>query len=314
MGCDGPLTAYRPSVGAADRRLVFDKRKSNSGIAVQVPCGQCAGCKLEHSRQWAVRCMHELKMHAGSNWGSAMLNLTYDNKHLPYGYTLSLADYQNFLKKLRKVRGPGLRFFGCGEYGDKFGRPHYHIITFNYRPTDTKLVQRKETYNYYSSESLSDLWGKGNIIIGDVSFDSCAYVARYCLKKITGKKADDHYSILLPDGTRFNRRPEFTTMSRKPGLAFEYYQTYKSEILAHDNIIMNGHEMAVPRYYDKLTENSDANMRRGNLTDKTILENLKKNRLGRLTRQMRADSKSSRRSFAKQKIRAAKLKQKSRIL
>lgn len=252
--------------------------------------------------------MHELKSHPYGT-GSAMLNLTYDNEHLPGGWpsnlppSLSLADYQNFMKKLRKITGSGLRFFGCGEYGDKNGRPHYHIIIFNYRPPDTKLFQRKETYNYYTSELITQTWDKGNVIIGDVSFDSCAYVARYCLKKITGPKADDHYGL---------RTKEFVTMSRRPGLAFNYYQKYKSEILAHDAIIMNGHEVKPPRYYDKLTENSDANMR--HKLQHSIIENIKiKRRAKAFTSAAKADN-TSRRRRTKELVRAAKLKQKARIL
>lgn len=256
--------------------------------------------------------MHELKTHAGSNLGSAMLTLTYDDEHLPHGYSLSLDDYQKFMKKLRRHHGTGLRFFGCGEYGDKTSRPHYHIITFNYRPTDTKLYKRKLDYNLYTSEALSEMWGNGNVIIGDVSFDSCAYVARYCLKKITGPQAPDHYAITLRDGSRFDRRPEFVTMSRRPGLAFNYYQQYKTEILAHDSIIMNGHEVKPPRYYDKLTENSDANMR--HKLQMSIMEKIKKaRRAPALTAAAKADN-TSRRRRAKELVRLAKLKQKARTL
>lgn len=311
MPCDGPLTAYQPAAASSDRRLVFDKRKSHSGIAIQVPCGQCSGCRLEHSRQWAVRCMHELKSHPIGT-PSAMLNLTYDNDHVPPGYTLSLRDYQLFLKKLRKITGPNLRFFGCGEYGDKTSRPHYHIITFNYRPTDTKLYQRKTDYNLYTSEELTKLWGNGHAVIGDVSFDSCAYVARYCLKKMTGPKSDEHYQVKMPDGSTFQRLREFNTMSRRPGLAFNYYKKYQAEILAHDNIVMNGHTVNVPRYYDKLTEQTDQRMRKG--IQKTILETIKHNRRKKMLATMDKADNTSRRRRTKELVRLAKLKQKERVL
>ncbi|QCQ84687.1 replication initiator protein [Blackfly microvirus SF02] len=311
MGCDGPLTAYQPASTSVDRRLVFDKRKSHSGIAVQVPCGQCSGCRLEHSRQWAIRCMHELRSHPHGT-PSAMLNLTYDNEHVPHGYTLSLRDYQLFMKKLRKISGPNLRFFGCGEYGDKNHRPHYHIITFNYRPTDTELYKRGPDYNLYTSEKLTSLWGNGHAVIGDVSFESCAYVARYCLKKRTGKTADEHYTVTLPDGSKFKRLKEFNTMSRNPGLAFNYYQKYQSEILAHDNIVMNGHTVSVPRYYDKLTEKLDANMRQK--IQKSTLEKIKSNRRRKALVSIDKADNTSRRRRTKELVRLAKLKQKAREL
>lgn len=311
MGCDGPLTAWKPAASSNDRRLVFDKRLSHSGIPVQVPCGQCTGCRLEHSRQWAVRCMHELKSHPPGT-GSAMINLTYDNSHLPPWYNLSMRDYQLFLKKLRKEFGSGLRFFGCGEYGDKNGRPHYHIITFNYRPSDLVVAKRLPDYNYYTSNSLETLWGNGAVIVGDVSFDSCAYVARYCLKKISGPKSDDNYALRTSDAATVIRRKEFVTMSRRPGLAFNYYQKYREEILTHDNIIMNGHEVSVPRYYDKLTENSDFAIRRG--VEKTTLEQIKAKRVRKSLAFRNPADNTSRRRRAKELVRQAKLKQKERKL
>lgn len=311
MGCDGPLTAYRPAAGAPDGRLVFDKRKSNSGVAITVPCGQCSGCKLETSRQWAVRCLHELKTQPPGT-ASSFVTFTYNNEHLPYGYTLSLTHYQTLLKRIRELHGPGLRFFGCGEYGEKFGRPHYHIILFNYRPPDCKLYSRGAEHNLYTSDILTETWGKGDVKIGDVTFDSCAYVARYCLKKITGPKAKAHYSIITETGDRLDRTPEFLTQSRRPGIGFDYYHKYKSELLNHDTIVINGHEVSPPRYYDKLTEKSDANMRRG--LQSTIIEKIKtKRRAKAFTAAVKADN-TSRRRRTKELVRAAKLKQKARIL
>lgn len=310
MPCDGPITAYKPAAASSDRRLVFDKRLSHSGIAIQIPCGQCSGCRLEHSRQWAVRCMHELKSHPIGT-GSAMLNLTYDNEHLPYAANLSMEDYQNFMKRLRKITGPNLRFFGCGEYGDKHGRPHYHIIVFNYRPNDLTINKRLPDYNYYNSKLMNEVWGNGNVIVGDVSFDSCAYVARYCLKKMTGPKSNKNYAIELEDRCVI-RRKEFVTMSRRPGLSFNYYQKYQSEILTHDKIIMNGHEMNVPRYYDKLTEQTDFNLR--NKLQQSTLEKIKsKRKIKAIANFDKADN-TSRRRRTKELVRLAKLKQKARIL
>lgn len=302
MPCYGPLTAYRPKAGANSRRLVFDKRHSESGIPIQVPCGQCIGCKLERSRQWAVRCMHELRAHPGA--GSSFLTVTYDNEHLPATGSLVLDDYQQFLKRLRDYTGPGLRFFGCGEYGEKFGRPHYHIILFNYRPSDCKLHSRGAEHNLYTSQFLDDKWGSGNVIIGDVSFDSCAYVARYCLKKITGPDSASHYA---------GRLPEFVTMSRRPGIGKSYFDKYKTEIYDHDGVIINGHNVRPPRYYDNMYEQMvDQNIRRG--LAKSRLDRIKvKRRKMALTEAARADA-TSRRMRTRELVALARLKQKARVL
>lgn len=301
MPCYGPLTAYRPAAGASSRRLVFDKRKSHSGIPIPVPCGQCIGCKLERSRQWALRMTHELRSHPGA--GSCFLTLTYADRHLPANLSLDKPAYVKFMKRLREHTGPGLRFFGCGEYGEKTARPHYHFIFFNFRPADTKLLQRGEQYNLYDSKLMNELWPFGHNAIGDVTFDSCAYVARYCTKKITGPMAEKHYN---------GRTPEFTTMSRGRGIGSDYYDKYKSELLAHDTVIANGVECSPPRYYDKKTENTDANMRRG--LDKTILETLKMKRRAKIATPAAQADNTSRRRRVREVVQLAKLKQKARSL
>lgn len=233
MPCYGPLTAYYPKRGSNDRRLVFKITDSETGIPIKIPCGKCVGCRLEQSRQWAVRCMHEKRLHNAS----AFLTLTYAN--LPPGNSLQIADYQNFLKRLRHHFPAGLRFFGCGEYGSNTARPHYHLLLLNSDLTDKKVVTTGSEYNLYESKLLSQLWPHGHHAIGDVSFESAAYVARYCTKKSqNGKTVND------------GRLPEFVTMSRRPGLGTGYFDKYSNELLAHDTIIINGVPAALPRFYD----------------------------------------------------------------
>lgn len=237
MPCYGPLTAYYPAKGSGDNRLVFRKDRSETGVAIKVPCGRCAGCRLEHSRQWAMRCMHEKRLHSAS----CFVTLTYDNAHLPPGGTLVKRDLQLFMKRYRKVAGNGVRFFACGEYGEKTNRPHYHLLLLNKDFADKRLMSSGSEYNLYASATLSQLWEYGNHALGDVSFESCAYVARYCMKKVTGKPAADHYK---------GREPEFIVMSRRPGIGTGYFEKYSEEMYTHDNVIVNGVKSSLPRFYD----------------------------------------------------------------
>lgn len=244
MPCYGPLTAYRPKASANDKRLVFKKADSETGVGIKIPCGKCPGCKLEHSRQWAVRCMHEKRLHTDS----CFVTLTYSDDNLPPGNTLVLADLQNFLKRLRHETGAGLRFFACGEYGSRTSRPHYHLLLLNSDFADKKPVSRGSAYSLYESASLSRLWTAGHHSIGDVTFESAAYVARYCMKKNQNGKT-------VSDG----RLPEFITMSRRPGLGAGYFDRFRSELITHDTIIVNGVAAALPRFYDnKLAGLTDA--------------------------------------------------------
>lgn len=245
MPCWGPMRAFYPKRNLKDgtpnpdQRLVFRKDKSETGVALKIPCGKCSGCRLEQSRQWAMRCMHEKRMHTSA--GSAFLTLTYDDHHIPADYGLDKRHLQLFMKRLRKQRPEGLRFYACGEYGEQFSRPHYHVLLFNTCfPDQKKLLQLSQGgHEQYTSKELDTLWGLGQTRIGQVSFESCAYVARYICKK-SGAKSEDP----------LQRNPEFTVMSRRPGIGTAYFEKYADEIYTHDSVIVRGHESSPPRFYD----------------------------------------------------------------
>ncbi len=221
---------------------------------ILVPCGQCIGCRLDRSRQWAIRCVHEASLH-GDN---AFVTLTYNDENLPFGGTLVKRDLQLFMKRLRKAHGAGIRFYGCGEYGEELVRPHYHVCLFNYTPPD-KIPFKEGTY---TSQSLDRIWGKGFTLTGDVTFQSAAYVARYIMKKVNGSQAANYYKsdVLDPNTgeiTRVDRVPEFTTMSRRPGIGKKWYEKFKSDVYDWDFVVHDGKTMRAPRYYDKQFENSN---------------------------------------------------------
>lgn len=247
--------------------------------------------------------MHEKRLHSQS----AFLTLTYDDAHLPAGNTLVKAHLQNFMKRLRdrydwyaNENSSGVRFFACGEYGEKSCRAHYHVLLLNRDLPDRRIVKSGSEYNLYESKALRELWPHGHHAIGDVTFESCAYVARYCMKKITGEKAAAHYG---------NRLPEFIVMSRRPGLGAGYFDKYASELVNHDSVIVNGHPAALPRYYD--------NKLPAVLPDRdgllSSIELLKFKRRRKITRAMRADN-SLRRLRVREVVMEAKLKQKARSL
>lgn len=226
-----------------------------SGEAFRLPCGQCVGCRLERSRQWAMRMMHERRL-----WPrSVFVTLTYDDEHLPAGATLVKRDFQLFMKRLRKSRREPIRFYACGEYGETTARPHYHAVLFNCDFGDKlrHTVNNRDDVLYRSDELLG-LWDNGHALIGDVTFESCAYVARYCVKKVTGDVAEIHYSVMDGDGVVYDRLPEFALMSRRPGIGAGYYARFGDEVRAHDTVVINGREVAPPRFYDGRTKAFDA--------------------------------------------------------
>lgn len=259
MPCYHPMVAYRsrsgrdPSTGKWP--IVFNSKEGYLDQKLSIPCGKCIGCRLERSRQWAIRCVHEASLHDHN----CFITLTYNNENLIRKcgiydeeidgirqYSLNKEDYVLFMKRLRKDiqkrYGKQIRFFHCGEYGERFSRPHHHACIFGFDFPDKVLWSVRAGVKLYRSESLEKIWGLGYCVIGNVTFESAAYVSRYVTKKITGSKADDHY-----DG----RQPEYITMSRNPGIGSEWFEKYKKDVLCQDKIIMRGGlTMRPPKYYD----------------------------------------------------------------
>lgn len=281
MPCYHPLRAYdcTPKYASCQepKKIVFapnpvmEQELLSHGRQLEIPCGQCIGCRLEYSRQWANRCMLELPYHDQA-W---FVTLTYDDAHVPKTYTvdhdtgevlapamtLRARDLQLFFKLLRRhFPNDKIRFFAAGEYGTNSLRPHYHAIIFGLHLDDLILYKRSVLgYNYFNSEALSRCWidgatgeSRGYVVAGDVSWDTCAYVARYILKKQKGATADMYAKIGI--------EPEFSRMSRKPGIGRQYYEDHP-EIWQYDKINVRtpsgGRSFSHPVYLRRLYEIDD---------------------------------------------------------
>ncbi len=240
--CTRPLTGHRTPEGA----IIFKERLDHPLPPVIVSCGQCVRCRLERARQWSVRCIHEKQMHSRSSF----VTLTYDDDNLPPGGTLLLSDWQNFAKKLRRDLGP-FRFFMCGEYGDTTGRPHFHALLFGLDWPDQKRHSKgKKGDPLFTSKKLDAIWQKGFATIGEVTFESAGYCARYIMKKVTGPRAEHHYNFQNLDGTITKFKPEFTTMSRRPGLGKTWIEQFMGDVYPHDEVIVRGRRTRPPKFYD----------------------------------------------------------------
>lgn len=254
MPCYHPLKGYRSRTvnPSGKRSLTFSPQDGFLDLPVEVQCGQCIGCRLERSRQWAVRCMHEASLH-GDN---AFITLTYADEHLPIAGSLDKKAFPKFMKRLRrKIGEEKVRYFHCGEYGDTTQRPHYHACLFGYDFTDKRRWSVRNGLPVWRSDTLEDLWKFGNSEIGTVTFESAAYVARYIMKKVTGRPAEEHYRIVdEATGEVFDRIPEYTTMSRRPGIGKKWFDKYHDEVYPSDQVIVRGRAMKPPRYYDGLYE------------------------------------------------------------
>lgn len=210
---------------------------------MQIPCGKCIGCRNDRVEDWATRMVHEAQLH-GLN---SFLTLTYSDDHVPAGGTLVKRDVQLFIKRLRKAITPRkISYFAAGEYGDLNLRPHYHLVVFGFYPSDTWPVPGQE--NLYRSPELDKLWGKGGTTVGAVTPESCAYTARYTMKKINGALAAAHYG---------ERIPEFAVMSTRPAIGLNWIKKHYGDTYPSDTIIRRGREATPPPYYDKVLKRTD---------------------------------------------------------
>lgn len=205
---------------------------------------------MRRRRDWAIRMMHEAREHEAN----CFLTLTLDDKALPADRSLDVRHWQLFAKRARK-RGLRFRYFMAGEYGEEKLRPHYHACMFGEDFSADRFYFKDAPSGapLFCSPLLNDLWSLGFASIGTLTFDSACYVAKYCTKKVTGKNADAHYErVNLATGETWKVRPEFATMSRRPGLGSEFYRKFGKEVFDNDSVIYNGREARPPRYYDKL--------------------------------------------------------------
>lgn len=201
-----------------------------------------------------MRCLHEAALYDASSF----VTLTYSDEFCPVG--LRYPDFQKFMKRLRKVF-PKARFFMCGEYGEQLGRPHYHACLFGVFFKDREVwSERSDGVRLYRSALLEKLWPFGHSSVGDVSFESAGYVARYCMKKVTGDRAELHYQrVDTRSGECVQVQPEFCRMSLKPGIGYRWIEKFYKDVYGEDRdgVVVNGVRSMAPRYYDKFLEKSD---------------------------------------------------------
>lgn len=203
-------------------------------------------------------------------------------------YTLCKKDVQDFLKRLRiywkrhykhekvvdeetgEIINPGIRYYMGGEYGsDKeyidwkgnkrqaTKRPHYHMIMFNLPVEDmefwkmSKCEFSKEKNPIYRSKIIEKLWGKGDVTLNEVNYETCCYVARYVMKKVKGKHAQEYYELQ-------GLEPEYNAMSTNPGIGYKFFERNKEKIENEETFWQRTKsgikEVKMPRYFDKLIE------------------------------------------------------------
>lgn len=253
MSCTSPIYALdlgiNPETGKKKLKILPRRIEScfsywsniyGSENIISLPCGKCDSCIEGRTKAWAARCVLESSLYQSN----CFLTLTYADSCLPK-YGLCKKDLQNFIKRLRKKVGHSIRYYCCGEYGEKTKRPHYHLIIFNWFPEDAKFFKESKFGGFlYTSKILQDLWKFGHSLVGEVSYSSCAYVSRYCQKKVYQE----------------GKYKAFSLMSLKPGIGQRFFDEHLEQIYDTDKVYFNFGKSSwtTPfRYFDKLLEKLD---------------------------------------------------------
>ncbi|QCS36087.1 replication initiator protein [Capybara microvirus Cap1_SP_121] len=228
----------------------------NNEWSLRVPCGQCHMCRMAYSRSWANRCYLEASTYRPeTNW---FVTLTYDDIHLPWGDgelpTLKKDEISKFMKALRQdmkkdeIQSEGIRFFGCGEYGGKTARPHYHILLMNCKipASELKVYKTEKGHVLWNIERLTKVWGKGHVVVAELNWETCAYTARYMLKKHKGLDSDYYEQKGIYQ--------EYTRMSRMPGIGQDWLKENWEETWEMDRVLVKGRPMAAPAAFTRKLE------------------------------------------------------------
>lgn len=303
MTCFKPIKVWKQTRADLDipakdyyelKKVSFHKVEGREEI--EIPCGHCLGCRLDHASMWSTRITMEAK-----EWKKCcFVTLTYNDKNLPINKnnlaTLCKKDIQDFMKRLRyyekgaeswkhpitgKEENP-IRYFCCGEYGPKGGRPHYHLAIFNWEPDDLKQYKiNKHGDQSFKSKKLMKIWGKGFVVIEELNYNTASYIARYVQKKagiepnkreytgelIAEEKIDERNGKIFTHYKNKTKQPkllkekEFLVMSRGVGIGRTYYEKNKEKILRNKGILLkikdNVKLKPIPRYFKKLWEQED---------------------------------------------------------
>lgn len=247
MPCKAPLAGYRPANGGP----VFISRLKPRGAGstlkyVPIPCGQCILCRLEQTRQMAVRITHEAQRHEENSF----ITLTIDDEHMPPLGGLNYREHMTpFWKRLRKRLGKKrISFYAVGEYGEATMRPHYHACVFGHAFYEEKRWVKRGTMPLWRNALLEECWGMGMVSVGQLNYQTAAYTAGYVTKKLTG---NDGY-VHLDDETgeiTWLEQPR-AHLSVRPGIGRRWIEEHGHYTYAHDHVVIAGKKQKPPKYYD----------------------------------------------------------------
>lgn len=267
MTCFKPLKCFKSAEvnPSGKRSLVFNPLKAlNSALPLHISCGLCVGCRLARTNAWSVRLQHETLFHDSS----CAVTLTFRDDNYPLDGSFTKAMAQKFMERLRnsqKAEGLGkVRFYLSTEYAPITGRAHAHAIVYGEDFSQDRMFYKmaKNKTPLWKSERLHEIWPHGDCVIGTVTMGTCKYVAGYIIGKKIGPPADEHYTRPHPlTGELVKVEPEFSLMSRRPGIGAAYVEKYGDQLVGGDDfVVIDDQKLPVPSYYSRRIERKAASV------------------------------------------------------
>lgn len=207
-----------------------------------VPCGKCYNCRKKQAYAWSLRIQMEQKLYDPDQ--VCFLTLTYDASCVPD--QLDHTHAQQFLHNLRTIlkreEDAKLRYFMCGEYGGRNGRPHFHLILYGFDFFKKgRIFEKAPSGSYlYTHQYIDRAWHRGIATFGELTAASAMYVAQYTQKK------------LIDNDPFLDRKAPYIQMSRRPGIGQEYILTHAGKIQEDGGLYLNGNFVPVNRYMLKV--------------------------------------------------------------
>ena len=236
MMCYSPITLTNDNYYLKNGRMLKDK------TFVKVPCGRCLACQSQKSAEWTMRLSHEWLYYKQDR--TMFITLTYDKEHCPKHYSLSVRDCQLYFKRLRKA-GYKFKYLLAGEYGSRYGRPHYHAILYGISNLNIyRKVNKKDKAKTKIDYDLWRLWKNGGISIGTCSNKSIQYCSQYSLKCINNHLDRKTYFNC------FGGEKHFRLFSKGIGKRYAIDNAYN----LYENLSINFSDSirSIPRYYIKI--------------------------------------------------------------
>lgn len=199
--------------------VTFKNRGSHLDADFLLPCGTCDGCAADKAMYWGIRMYHEAQLHDRN----CFVTLTY--REAPE--KIQKDHLQKFFKRLRKRSTRRIRYFACGEYGEKTHRPHYHLALFN---EDFLGGAYSVNHQLYGNKILDRIWTYGNCVLSEFNLSTALYIAGYTAKKIND-----------PD--------TFNLMSTRPPLGKEWARQNIDSMERIGAVMIEGQRFPIPPQY-----------------------------------------------------------------